>query len=264
MDEPEGRFLVLNLDDTLIWQGRLLAAPHQWVDLTHLEGKKSCATPETLSAIESALRLHRRLPICFWGAGEYHYAALVRLRLLRQPVTVVLFDHHPDMAPVQEGVVTCGDWARHALDLPWVQRIIWVGGREPELWGFRPHPRVVRIARTAPPQQFAAWAARTVTTGAVYLSIDKDVLAPDDIQTTWGAGDMPLADLLAWIRLLGAYCTIAGADVGGEWALPPGRLVPTLQDRAAIQLNQRANLAIWAALRQAMFTHPAARQGKIS
>jgi len=262
MDEPEGRFLVLNLDDTLTWQGRLLSAPHQRVDLTHLEGKKSCATPETMQAIEAALEPYRRLPVCFWGAGEYHYVALARLRLLRQPVTLVLFDHHPDMAPAQEGVITCGDWVRHALALPWVQRVIWVGGREPELWGFRPHPRVLRISQTAPPQRFAAWAARSVPTGAVYISIDKDVLAPADVQTTWGAGDMPLADLLAWIRLLGVHCTIAGADVGGEWALPPGRLVPTLQDRAAIRLNERANLAIKAALSEAMLAPPATRQGK--
>lgn len=262
MDEPDCRFLVLNLDDTLTWQGRLLALPHVWVDLTHLEGKKSCATRAALEAIQAALLPYRHLPICFWGAGEYHYAALVRLRILRQPMTLVLFDHHPDLAPTQDGVVTCGDWVRHALELPWIQRVVWVGGREPERWGFQPHPKVVRVARTSPPEHFARWASRLIPGGTVYISIDKDVLAPGDVQTTWGSGDMPLADLLAWIRLLGRCRTVVGADVGGEWALPPGQLVPRLQDRGAIHLNQQANLAIRSALNAALREGRAAVHGK--
>jgi len=248
MGASGNRFLVLNLDNSLTWQRSLLAAPHVWVDLTHLEGKKSCATPETLVAIEQALEAHRDVPVCFWGSGEYHYVTLARLRALRRFVTLVLFDHHPDCAPLQDGVVTCGNWARHALALPWVRRVVWVGGKEPELWGFRPHPRLLRVTGWAPPENFAIWAARAMPTTAVYISVDKDVLAPGEVQTTWGAGDLPLAELLRWLRLLGRHREIVGADVGGEWALPPGQLVPSLAEWRAIRLNERANLAIWSTL----------------
>ncbi|MEW8979654.1 MAG: arginase family protein [Symbiobacterium sp.] len=241
-------FLVLNLDDTLTWQSRLLASPHEWVDLRHLTGKKSCATPEALSAIAAALEPHRDVPLGYWGTGEYHYVTLLRLQSLRQPVSLVLFDHHHDASPVQGGVVTCGDWVRHALALPWVRRVVWVGGREPELQRYLPHPRILRVPEPAPPARFAEWADRTLPGSDIYISVDKDVLAPDDAVTTWGAGDLPLADLLSWLHLLGRHRRIVGADVCGEWEISPTQVVPSLQDRAAIRRNEQANIAIRDAL----------------
>ncbi len=245
MDRP---FLVLNLDDTLTWQPNLLAATHTWIDLRHLEGKKACATPEALSALAAALQPYHDVPLCFWGAGEYHYVTLLRLKALRQPVTLVLFDHHHDSAPVQRGVVTCGDWVRHALDLPWVRRVVWVGGRNPELQLYLPHPRLVRVTDPTPPEPFTEWARQTLPTGDIYISVDKDVLAPEDGATNWGDGDLRLADLLRWISLLGRHCRVIGADVCGEWSLAPAQVVPSLQDQRAIRRNERANIAIRDAL----------------
>lgn len=241
MDRP---FLVLNLDDTLTWQPALLAAPHEWVDLRHLEGKKACATSETLSAIAAALHPHQDVPLCFWGAGEYHYVTLLRLKALRRPVTLVLFDHHHDAAPVQRGVITCGDWVRHALKLPWVRRVVWVGGQEPELQLYLPHPRILRVTDPTPPEPFAAWARRALPTDDVYVTVDKDVLAPEDGVTNWGEGDLRLRVLLHWISLLGLHRRVIGADVCGEWSLNPSQVVPNLQDQKAIRRNERANIAL--------------------
>lgn len=253
MRDVDKQFLVLNLDHALTWQGRLLAAPHIWVDLQQLEDKKSCATAESLAAMEAALSPYRSVPLCYWGAGDYHYVTLVQLRTLRRPVTLLLFDHHHDSAPVQGGVITCGDWVRHAMGLPWVQRVVWIGGRQPEFWSYQPHPRQTRVAETRPPERFAAWVARAVPTQAVYISIDKDVLAPGDVLTNWGAGDLPLQDLLSWLRLLGQHRLVVGADVCGEWALAPGQLLPRLQDWQAIRLNEQANIAIREALAPALW-----------
>lgn len=241
MDTP---FLVLNLDDTLTWQPGLLAAPHQWIDLRHVPGKKACATEEALSAIAAALQPHQHVPLCYWGAGEYHYVTLLRLRALRRPVTLFLFDHHHDAAPQPSDMVTCGNWVRHALALPWVRRAIWVGGRHPELQLYLPHPRILRVTEPGPPEPFAEWVRQAVPTWEVYISIDKDVLAPEDGATTWGAGDLTLAELLDWLKALAAHRRIAGADVCGEWALSPAQVFPGPQDRRAIDRNQHANIAI--------------------
>lgn len=258
----EKQFLVLNLDDTLTWQGRLLAAPHRLVDLRSLQGKKSCATPESLAAIAAALHPHRSVPLCYWGAGDYHYVTLARLRTLRRPVTLILFDHHHDAAPVQGGVVTCGDWVRHALELPWVHRVLWVSGREPERWAFRPLPRLMRVGDLTPPHRFAEWVARSVPTPSIYISVDKDVLAPHDVMTNWGAGDLPLPNLLSWLRLLGEHRLVAGADVCGEWALSAAQLVPALQDWQAIRRNERANLAIRDALAPSLWGQRSGSAGR--
>lgn len=237
-------FLVLNLDDTLTWQPALLAAPHEWIDLRHLPGKNACATPEALAAIAAALAPHQEVPLCFWGAGEYHYVTLLRLQALRRPVTLVLFDHHHDAAPLQGDLVTCGNWVRHALNLPWVRRAVWVGGRHPEMQLYLPHPRLLRAAEPTPPEPFAEWALQAIPTADVYISIDKDVLTGDDSATTWGAGDLALAELMDWLKALARHRRIVGADVCGEWSLSPAQVFPGPQDRRAIARNQRANLAI--------------------
>lgn len=250
MDKP---FLVLNLDDTLSWQRALLAAPHEWIDLRHVEGKKAYATPEAISALAAALHPHHDLPLCYWGAGEYHYVTLLRLQALRQPVTLLLFDHHHDAAPLQNGVVTCGNWVRHALALPWVRRVVWVGGRRPEMQLYLPHPRILRAAEPGPPEPFAVWADRAIPTADVYISIDKDVLAPDDGFTSWGAGDLALSELLDWLGALARHRRIVGADVGGEWSLSSAQVFPGPRDRRAISRNQRANIAIRDALAPVLF-----------
>jgi len=256
VDSP---FLVLDLDDTLSWQPELLAAPHERVDLRHLTGKKACAAPETLSALAAALRPCQHIPLCYWGAGEYHYITLLRLRALQQPVTLLLFDHHHDAAPTQPGVVTCGDWVRHALALPWVWRVVWVGGRRPELQLYLPHPRILRVTEPGPPAPFGEWADRAIPTADIYISIDKDVLAPDDGATTWDAGDLTLAELLSWLQALAGHRRIVGADVGGEWSLSPAQVVPGPKDRRAIRRNERANIAIREVLAPALVPgHPAA------
>ncbi len=255
MSARQTRFLVLNLDDSLTWQERLLAFPHAWVDLTQVKGKKSCASPETLTLVERALDRYRDLPLCFWGTGDYHYITYARLRALRLPLTLVLVDHHHDCAPAQGSLITCGNWVRHALELPWIHRVLWIGGARPEWGGFRPHPKVIRVAETAPPDPFGSWLGKMVPTPCLYLSIDKDVLAPSDAITTWDAGDLPLANLLAWVRELSRHRRVVAADVGGEWVPAAGQVVLSPGDRRAVRQNEAANLAILEALWPALQGH---------
>ena len=55
----------------------------------------------------------------------------------------------------------------------------------------------------------------------LYISIDKDVLCPEDAQTAWSQGDMHLTTLLAGVQTV-LECAketggvIAGVDICGE------------------------------------------------
>ncbi|MCG0238844.1 MAG: hypothetical protein L6E13_06270 [Firmicutes bacterium] len=273
------RFVVVNLDGTVARQPRLLSFPHQWLDFSGTPGTWCCAAPEALAALEAALARYREVPLVFWGAGEYHYVTYARLRTLRVPLTLVLFDRHHDCDPGGDGLVTCGNWVRHALALPWVQRVLWIGGPEGEglpggggggrspgdgTAGDREHPahpRLWRVSHRRPPEPLDRWLDQAVPTPFVYLSVDKDVLHPADAVTTWGSGELRLQDLLAWVTGLLRARRVVGVDVGGEWALPPGRILPTPADLKAIGTNEAANLALLAALENLSgFQHQASRQ----
>lgn len=241
------RFAVLDLNGTLTWQHRLRALPHEEVDVTLRTGIKYYAAPESLAALEAALA-HTRTPLLFWGAGDYHYVTYARLRALRHPLTVVLFDRHSDCAHDADGVVTCGNWVRHALKLPWVARVLWIGAPDHKPLPHERHPRLVWIPLRRPPVNAAEWLRSVLPTPNVYLSVDKDVLSPEVAATNWDQGTLALADLLAWIACFRQHARVIGADIGGEWVLPPGHLFPTPDDLHAIRLNETVNLALLDAL----------------
>ncbi|GAB6936305.1 arginase family protein [Calditerricola yamamurae] len=241
------RFAVLDLGNTLTWQHRLRSLPHEWLDIATRTGSKFYAAPETLAALEAALA-RVRTPLLFWGAGDYHYVTYARLRALRFPLTVVLFDHHSDCASDEAGIVTCGNWVRHALKLPWVACVLWIGAPEHQPLPHERHPRLVWIPLRRPPANAAAWLRSVLPTFDVYLSVDKDVLTPEAAATNWDHGTLTLADLLAWIACFREHARVIGADIGGEWVLPPGHPFPTRDDLHAIRRNEAANLALLDAL----------------
>ncbi|HEY8342885.1 MAG TPA: hypothetical protein VIK75_07815, partial [Calditerricola sp.] len=111
------------------------------------------------------------------------------------------------------------------------------------------HPRLVSVPLRRPPANAAEWLRSVLPTPTVYLSVDKDVLSPEVAATNWDHGTLALADLLAWIACFRRHARVIGADIGGEWVLPPGHLFPTLNDLHAIRLNEAANLALLDALR---------------
>ena len=49
--------------------------------------------------------------IHFLDSGNYHYLSLLWLEKIKEPFSLVLFDHHPDMQPPSFGAITsCGGW----------------------------------------------------------------------------------------------------------------------------------------------------------
>ena len=49
-----------------------------------------------------------------------------------------------------------------------------------------------------------------------YLSVDKDVLCPEEASTTWSQGEMTLEELCQFVKILLEKQDILGMDVCGE------------------------------------------------
>jgi arginase family enzyme len=190
------------------------------------------------------------------GSGDFHHLAAVLMERAREPITVVHIDNHPDwvrLAPRWH----CGSWVNRALRLPKVQRVITLGpcsddlvrpdlkgGNLPALaagrivlfpWEHAPS----RVWRRLPDGPGRRWKdghihwqnlAETgfetaldaiiplISTDAVWLSIDKDVLDEREALTNWDQGRMPLSALLQIIAAVGARKHIVGADICGEFS----------------------------------------------
>ena len=96
----------------------------------------------------------------------------------------------------------------------------------------------------------------------LWLTIDKDVLRPEEAATNWDQGEMPLAALLAALQRLCGSGRVFGADVCGDYAQarlrqPLKRLSAWLdRPRAAaapdLERNSRTNAALIDAFAQAL------------
>lgn len=174
------------------------------------------------------------------------------------PITLIHFDNHPDWVRF-DGGMHCGSWVNRALSYPNVHKVITVGVcshdlRNPdykganlslladgklELFPYAHAPSRVRkdygsgASHTQKNNQihwrtisemgeasFLATLLERIQTHYVYVTIDKDVLARQDVETNWDQGIMRLPFLLDMLRQIGTRHTIIGADVTGDYSKP--------------------------------------------
>ena len=92
------RVRLLNFDDSVIRQLDFpgLAAA-KTVDLTDLgPAARLWADRTQAAAIRRALDPALKDAITFLGSGDYHYVSAFLLEQFREPVSLIVFDHHPD------------------------------------------------------------------------------------------------------------------------------------------------------------------------
>ncbi|WP_239326886.1 hypothetical protein [Snodgrassella gandavensis] len=196
--------------------------------------------------------LTRQLPACYgtvlMGSGDYHHVSLLLIKRLQQyfnatnPIQVVIFDNHPDNMRYLFGI-HCGSWVSYVAQLPFVSHVHVLGITSNDIgfahcWENRLTPllqgkltywcmdvQVGWAKKIGLQQAFRAFAspeelvsafiqAQQQTSESVYVSIDKDVLGKDVVQTNWDQGRMQLVHLLTVIAALDQR--IIGSDITGE------------------------------------------------
>ncbi len=223
--------------------------------------------------------------VTFYGSGDYHHLATTLISASTDPLTVIHFDNHPDWvrAPAANN---CGGWVNRALELEQVARVITLGIcsddlERPQFKGGNlaalQSGRLEIHPWRAPPSRVwgkigdgpgrkrignhLVWACLAdadwngfldsllarLTTDSVWVTIDKDVLRPEDAATNWDQGGMPLDALLAALRRINAQRRIAGVDVCGEYSPPrfadPIKRVAAWLDHPAARPPSGATLA---------------------
>jgi len=222
-----------------------------------------------------------------YGSGDFHHLTGLWLRSMREPVTLVSFDNHPDW-DVRPPRWCCGGWINRALELPHVrQATIWgcgnfecwwphqfFGNRKAERagtlvvhpWADDRPPRARRrrgaILRENWREQFERF-ARSLSGSNIYVTIDLDCLAPDFAWTNWENGRFDFEDVHWGLAILRQHARIVAGDMCGAYSAPsyarrkqrfasemdhPKFNFPSIDAIRAI--NRRAFEALWPALTQ--------------
>ena len=174
------------------------------------------------------------------GSGDYHHVTLALLKKHTAPLTLVLFDNHPDwMRPPHQ--YHCGTWVYSLARLAHVERIVIIGLESGDIAEDRfekgdmksylqgkivllPY-QPVQVGELTLKSSFKehvfmgiAELLGEIETDHIYISVDKDCLRAEDARTNWEQGSMPLSTVTTAIRALKAHKQVVGADTVGDFS----------------------------------------------
>ena len=153
----------------------------------------------------------------FLDSGNYHYASLFWLEKIQKPYQLVVFDHHTDMQPSAWGdeLISCGSWIRTALlGDPHLQKV-WIAGTQEEAYLSELQDKICLLTEadlSDPESVFAELDANI----PVYISVDKDVLSEEEVNTNWDQGTLRSDRLVDCLQYLVRSHSVIGIDVCGE------------------------------------------------
>lgn len=175
--------------------------------------------------------------IHFIDSGNYHYMSALLTEMVKEPFSLVVLDHHPDMQPPMFGdILSCGGWVLKVLNENQFIRDVHVIGADEELISKLDPADAQKVTfyRIDDYKDFADKKAESgdadlasvvafdpdsfSTEYPVYLSIDKDVLLRSEVITNWDQGNMGSSQLFSLVKELVKSGKIIGADICGECA----------------------------------------------
>jgi hypothetical protein len=224
-------------------------------------------------------------PFVLYGSGDFHYLAGVLLRRVKQSVTVVSFDNHPDW-DIRPPHWACGGWVNRALEMPNVRRVsVWgcgnfelafpsrlfanrkalkAGTLEVHAWAERQKPSVRRrfncMTRDNWRERFEQFAT-SLAGQAVYITVDLDCIEASAAVTNWENGLYTVEDVVWALQRLREHANVIAGDLCGAWSEPAyaRRLqrfagiwdhptLPPIDPARAREVNRAALSLLWPAL----------------
>ncbi|MBO4455020.1 MAG: hypothetical protein J5759_01070 [Bacteroidales bacterium] len=157
------------------------------LDLRSLQGTNCYCSPESESALRSAVEGLPAGGINWIDTGDYHYLTKLFLERIGEPFVLALYDNHPDDqdGAFDKGLLSCGNWVKAAREELQTMKADYLNTPD--------------IKEDLP----------------VYISIDLDVLSKRYARTDWSQGDMALSRLQSDIGRICAGHRLLGVDVCG-------------------------------------------------
>jgi len=109
--------------------------PHslQVVDLRNIAPMiRYLASKKALFSLKEQLNYTCHNAVTLYGSGDFHHVSLVLLEHFKNPLSLIVFDHHPDWDGFSLGV-SCGSWVAHAAKKENIKKIMLFGPSSDDL-----------------------------------------------------------------------------------------------------------------------------------
>jgi hypothetical protein len=215
----------------------------RWLDCTKIVGTDCYCDDDAVKAINELIDgAETTAGIHFFDNGNYHYMSKLWTDRIQEPFTLIVFDHHPDMQPPRfGGILSCGGWILEVLENnKFVQNVIIIGVADRLVEEIQQEfaaasdtsenktknsllqkitfIRESELNTLSPQTTLSSFVYRLSSPHSLYISIDKDALAPAYAATNWDQGSLTLDALKEYISALAANHKILGIDICGERA----------------------------------------------
>ncbi len=204
-------------------------------------------SPICFAKVSGAMKMSQKSQFALLGSGDFHHLTLALLQQHQMPLTLVLFDNHPNWTRPQQQY-RCNTWIYAAARLPQVERIVIVGLENGDLCGKKfqdgdvesylnkkiillPYSSVEISVNAQETFQLQSQLKHSLKAGVqeildaistehVYISVDKDCLRAEDAITNWRQGTLPLVTVTTCIQAICKQHMIIGADTVGDFSPP--------------------------------------------
>lgn len=193
-------------------------------DFVNLEGTNCLCSEESASVIREKTLPLPQMPFINWiDTGDYHHVTAISTSSVDEDFAVVHLDHHPDMeeSPYPgSGILSCGGWLREAFTSNDRLCQVLAVGINPDLeleFLDLMFDGVFAITEEElnNPGELKEGLQMIDPELPVYLSIDLDVLSPDEFKTDWDQGRMTASQLEFIMKDISSRHRILGIDICG-------------------------------------------------
>ncbi|MGB9858147.1 MAG: hypothetical protein ACPLKX_08465 [Dictyoglomaceae bacterium] len=197
--------LIINFDDTYIYQPQILSLGRV-IDLRDISQVRYLCSYEKLEILKKLIPVRFR-GIKFLGKSDFHYVSYLFLREIEEPFDLIVMDHHLDFMDTFEGYISCGSWVKESLKLENLKRIFIISDDNTsttfvnsKIFVLENNPLLLK---------------KLLKDFPVYISMDKDIVRKDYLNTNWEQGSFTLEDIINILSLLIQH-KILGVDICGE------------------------------------------------
>ena len=192
-------------EEQQFWKGKEAS----WVEARDIPGTNCYCDEEAMNEIRSRIAPYSSGEIHFIDSGNYHW-----LEKISEPFDLLVFDNHTDMQPPAfGGLLSCGGWIYDSvMELPLLQKVILIGPDEEAF--SRVESEIQKKVEFLSREKLRGMELMEILdfvkeqTGKkpLYISIDKDVLCPEDADTNWSQGDMRLETMVRCLECAVSRC----------------------------------------------------------
>lgn len=221
MAESENKIVIMDFSHVYEMENFYRKSCVVWLDCTDISGTDGYCDEGGKRAIRQKICSLPPEGLHFIDSGNYHYVSEFWMEKIKKDFALVVFDHHSDMQkPLFGDILSCGSWILNTLEHnTCIRQVLLIGlSREQEQTIPQRYRERIRCISSEELKEKATWKELSglQTKLPVYISVDKDVLSENVVDTTWDQGNLTLAQLKGLLHLLIQTEEVIGIDICGE------------------------------------------------